>query len=192
MRTAINVYAAPERLMTEAALASIYQYFGIPTFGMGGCTDAQVLDEQAGAECGMMALWAALTGINLAHDAGYLGSGMIGDLRAIVLNDEVNSYVRHVLVRGLIVNDDTRAIEALAHLGPGGHFLADEHTVDHFRTEFWFPTLFNRLTLGTWIEKGKKSTKELLAEKVRQILSSHQPKALPATIISQLEKMAGC
>jgi len=100
------VYVAPERLMTQAALAKVYQYFGIPTWGFGGCTDALNLDEQAAMEFGMMSMWAPLCGINLAHDVGYLGSGMIGDLRAIVLNDEINAYVRHLLCRGVSVDRD--------------------------------------------------------------------------------------
>ena len=35
MRTAVNVYAAPERLKTQAALAAIYQQFRLPTWGFG-------------------------------------------------------------------------------------------------------------------------------------------------------------
>jgi len=191
MRTAINVYAAPERLTTQAALAAVYQRFGIPTWGFGGCTDALVLDAQAGAEFATLALWASLTGINLAHDVGYLGSGMVGDLRAIVHNNEINRYVRHVLVRGVPVTDETMAFDAMERVGSGGAYLSDEHTRDHFRTELWPPGLSNRLSLEGWQKAGKETMEGRLTGAVREILSSHEPKPLDPEIARALDEMAG-
>ena len=189
MRTSINVYAAPERLMTQAASTAIYQHFEIPSWGFGGCTDALLLDEQAGAEFGLFAMWAVLTGTNLAHDVGYLGSGIVGDLRAIVLNDEINSYVRHMLARGVPVNEATMALDAIARVGPGGLHLADEHTLEHFKTELWFPELSNRLNLNAWIQDGKKTMKDRLDEKTKEILRSHKPKPLSPETVHALNEM---
>jgi trimethylamine---corrinoid protein Co-methyltransferase len=189
MRTSINVYAAPERLMTQAALAAIYQHYGLPTWGFGGCTDAHVMDEQAGAEFGLLTLWALLSGINLAHDTGYLGSGMIGDLRAIVHNNEIHSYVRHLLVRGVPVNDDTRALSAISAVGPGGQFLGSDHTFNHFRSELWFPSLSNRLNLTAWQSAGSTSMGVRLGEKVREILRTHQPVPLNGKTLERLLAM---
>jgi len=189
MKTTINVYASPERLMTQAALTSIYQHFGIPTWGFGGCTDAQILDEQAGMEFALLTIWASLCGINLAHDVGYLGSGMIGDLKAIVFNDEIVSYVRHALRQGIQVNNETRAIDIIERVGPDGHFLGEEHTLNHFRTEFWFPFLSNRERLESWEEQGRKTMREKLDEKVRDILANHRPKPLSPEVIKEIEKL---
>jgi trimethylamine--corrinoid protein Co-methyltransferase len=190
MRTSINVYAAPERLMTQAALAAIYQHYGLPTWGFGGCTDAQVMDEQAGAEFGLLSLWAVLTGINLAHDTGYLGSGMVGDLRAIVHNNEINSYVRHLLVRGVPVHDDTRALSTISAVGPGGQFLDKDHTFNHFRRELWSPGLSNRLNLTAWQSAGSTTMGLRLGEKVREILRAHQPIPLNGKVTERLRVIA--
>jgi len=189
MKTGVNVYAAPERLMTQAVLSSIYQHFGIPTWGFGGCTDAQILDEEAGMEFAMLTLWASLCGINLAHDVGYLGSGGVGDLKAIVFNDEIISYVRHVLCRGIHVNNETQAIEVIERVGPGGNFLSEEHTLKHFRTEFWEPDLLNRMGLDSWRKQGEKTMKSKLEEKVKEILNNHMPEPLAPEVITELEKI---
>jgi len=190
MKTSINAYAAPERLMTQAALAAVYQQLGLPTWGFGGCTDAQVLDEQAGYEYGLFSLWAVLSGINLAHDTGYLGSGMIADLRAVVMSDEINSYVRHLLVRGVPVNGNTRAISALAENGLGGNFLTSWHTIDNFRTELWFPQISNRLNLPGWEAAGSPTAGKKLGEKVRSILESHRAEPLDDKTVNRLKEMA--
>lgn len=188
MRTMINVYAAPERLMTQAALAGVYQYFGIPTWGMSGISDAILLDEQAGVEYGVSSLWAALSGVNLAHDVGYLGSGMVGDLRAIVLNDEINSYVRHMLCKGIKVDNEHLAMETIQRVGHSSNFLDDPHTFQHFRSSLWSPELFNRSDIQRWEEKGSISIKKQLGEKVRQILNEHSPQPLKPEVTEELNR----
>jgi trimethylamine---corrinoid protein Co-methyltransferase len=189
MKSAINVYAAPGRLTTQAALAAFYQHFGFPTWGFGGCTDAQILDQQAGMEFAMLNLWAGLCGVNLAHDTGYVGSGMIGCLSSLVLNDEMIDYVRHVLCRGVIVNEDTRALAVLERVGPGGNFLTDPHTFGHFKKEFWRPFLLNTDRHEAWMNKGAKKAGDKADEKAREILKNHAPKPLPQKILDGLEEL---
>jgi len=189
MRTMVNIYAAPERLLTEAVLCAINQHFGIPTWGFGGCTDAQVLDEQAGMEFAFLAMWASLTGVNLAHDVGYLGNGMVGDLRAIVLNNEINSYVRHVVRTGVPVSRETQAFDAIARVGHGGNFLADDHTLAHFREAFWRPHVSNRYPLNVWRDHGSTTMKSRLKERVADILAQHKPAALPSSVFRTLEQL---
>jgi trimethylamine--corrinoid protein Co-methyltransferase len=189
MSSAINVYAAPGRLMTQAILASFYQHFGIPTFGFGGCTDAHILDQQAGVEFAMLNLWAGLSGINLAHDTAYLGSGTIGCLRSLVLNDEMIGYVRHMLCRGVKMNRETQAIDAIERVGPGGHFLTDQNTLDHFKEELWRPFISNRERYDAWKEGGAKTVGDKAGEKAKEILKGHTPKPLGQEVLRELEKM---
>jgi trimethylamine--corrinoid protein Co-methyltransferase len=189
MSSAINVYAAPGRLMTQAALTAFYQHFGIPTWGFGGCTDAQVFDQQAGMEFAMLNLWASLCGVNLAHDTAYVGSGMVGCLRSLVYNDEIIGYVRHVLCRGVIVNRETQALSVLERVGPGGHFMMDDHTLHHFREELWTPFLSNRDRYEAWKEKGGKTVGEKADERVKEILKKHNPKPLSTEIVKELGTM---
>jgi len=189
MRTAINVYSAPERLKTQAALASIYQHFELPTWGFAGCTDALILDAQSGEEFGMVSLWASLCGVNLAHDVGYLGSGMVGDLRAIVLNDEINAYVRSILRQGVAVDPDHLAHDAIQRIAAGGNYLEDEHTLQHYRTEFWHPRLSNRDSLAGWQQKGSPEIAERADDVVKEVLGSRQERRLDPKLQRELNRM---
>lgn len=186
MRSSVNVYAAPERMLTMWALTSIYQHLGIPTWGFGGCSDAQVLDEQAAMEFALLNLWASLTGVNLAHDTGYLGSGMIGSLQSLVLNDEIIGYTRHVM-RGVGINEDTLATEVIDRVGPGGHYMGDLHTVMHFRSEFWQPGLSNRMRYEAWKKDGSQTMGVRLTEKAREILRTHKPQPLDPDQIRRMQ-----
>jgi trimethylamine--corrinoid protein Co-methyltransferase len=187
MKSAINIYAAPGRLMTQAALAAFYQHFGLPTWGFGGCTDAQILDPQAGMEFALLNLWAGLCGVNLAHDTAYVGSGMIGCLSSLVLNDEIIGYVRHILCRGAPVNRETLALEALVRVGPGGNFLTDAHTFRHFKEEFWRPFLLNTDRYEVWKEKGARAAGDKADAMVRAVLKNPVRKPLPQGLLEELD-----
>ena len=188
MKTSVNAYAAPERLKTEAVLASVYQYYGLPTWGFGGCTDSTVLDEQAGMEFGMLTLWASLTGINLAHDTGYLASGMAGDLRAVVWNDEIIDNVRCLLLQGIPVDRDRAAVECIHRVGPGGEFLSDDHTMRYFRTDMWEPTFLNRKSITAWNNSGRETLSAKLTRRVRKILEHHNPEPLDPEAAQYMRK----
>ena len=43
-------YASPEFQLTKAAIAQLGQWYGIPTWGYAGCSDAKVMDGQAALE----------------------------------------------------------------------------------------------------------------------------------------------
>jgi len=40
-------YASPEFQLTKAAVAELGRWYGLPTWGYAGCSDAKVMDEQA-------------------------------------------------------------------------------------------------------------------------------------------------
>ena len=102
-------YGAPEWRLTNSAFADLYHYYGIPMWSTVG-SDAHCLDEQAGMEHAFGTLLAALDGANLIHDVGYLGQGLLGDPAAIVMCDEIISYVKRVL-RGFDLDPEMMALE---------------------------------------------------------------------------------
>lgn len=190
MRTSINAYAAPERLKTEAVLASVYQHFGIPTWGFGGCTDSITLDEQAGMEFGLLTLWASLTGVNLAHDTGYLASGMAGDLRAVLWNDEIIDYTRNILLAGVKADRPRSAVETIRRVGPGGQFLGDDHTLKYFRSDMWEPRFLNRRNIAGWKAEGKQGLTPRLSQEIEKILGNEELRektALPRDLDDELK-----
>lgn len=88
-------YGAPEFRLTNSAFADLYHYYGIPMWSTVG-SDANCIDEQASMEHAFGTLMAALDVANLIHDVGYLGQGLLGNPAAIVMCDEIVSYVNVV------------------------------------------------------------------------------------------------
>jgi trimethylamine--corrinoid protein Co-methyltransferase len=174
LRTQIEPYAPPEMRGLGAAQAHFY---GLPYFGLAGCTDSKVLDAQAGAETGMTLLVDALSGANLIHDLGYMESGITGSLQLLVMCDELIGWIRSFM-EGTQVNEDTLALDVVDEVGPDGHFLGSDHTMRHFR-EDWYPNLVDRQNYEDWVASGKKSFKDRAKEKVEEILRDENPWTLP-------------
>jgi trimethylamine---corrinoid protein Co-methyltransferase len=181
-------YTAPEFRLTHSAYADLFHYLGLPIWGTAGCSDSQFPDLQAGAEYGFTLLNAALDGCNLIHDCGYIGQGFVASPEMILFANEVIGVVKRYM-RGFEVDDEHLAMEVIRKVGPGGHFLSEKHTLDHFMKEHWRPTLFNRENLPNWIKKGKKTVDQKLIEKALEILKNHKPEPLAQAVKGKLDEI---
>lgn len=187
MRTTVWSYGAPELSLMCAAEADITQYYGLPMYGTAGCTDSQELDPQAAVEAALSCLMATLSGANLIHDVALMGSATVVSLEMIVLMDEVLGMIEHV-VKGVEVNTGTLTTDLIDKVGPGGTYIAEDHTYENFR-RFWYPELFDRARhetsgLGKEVGLGKK-----LNRKVREILETHEVEPLPDDVLKDLGEL---
>jgi trimethylamine--corrinoid protein Co-methyltransferase len=181
-------YTAPEFRLTHSAYADLFHYYDLPIWGTAGCSDSQFPDLQAGAEYGFTLLNAALDGTNLIHDCGYIGQGFVACPEMIVFADEVIGMVKRYM-RGFEIDDEHLALDVIRKVGPGGHFLSEKHTLDHFMKEHWRPALFNRENLPNWVKKGKKTVNDKLIEKAIEISKNHNPEPLPHGIKERLDRI---
>jgi trimethylamine--corrinoid protein Co-methyltransferase len=188
MKTTIFSYGAPEMSLMVAAMAQMAQYYQLPFFGTAGCSDAKFPDPQAAAEVAFSCLSSALVGANLVHDAGsWLDHGSLASPTFMVLVNEI-LYMVNQFVRGMPVNDDTLALDVIDKIGPGGHYLYEDHTMEHFR-EVWYSDLFDRSIYQTWLERGAERFADRLREKTGRMME-HQPGPLPEHVLKELERMA--
>jgi len=188
MARATCIYGCPEYRLILSACADLYRHYEIPVWGTAGVTDAHGLDLQAGMEWGGSLLLNALAGVNLIHDVGYMGQGLIGHPAALVVCDEMISYTRRFL-RGFVLDDDHLDLDCIRQVGAGGSFLSAEQTARMFRSEHWRPNLFNRESLAAWAKDGRRDLAELALEKSRAILRHHVPAVLPDSVQDELNRI---
>jgi trimethylamine--corrinoid protein Co-methyltransferase len=187
MRTSCISYAAPEMRLGNSAFCDLYHFYNLPMWSSAG-SDAQVLDTQGAWENAMGILLAALDGANLIHDVAYLGQGLLGDPAAIVLCDEIISYVKRI-VRGFDLSTESLAVEVIQRTGPGGNYLTDEHTLRNFRESLWQPQLINRDNPDTWLAKGGQRHEERARQRALEILASADPAPLSAGVGERLTEL---
>ncbi len=182
MRTTVDAYADPTNRVMLVELAHRY---GLPIFGLTGCSDSKLPDEQAAAEAAFAILLETLAGAQMAHDVGYLEGGMTNSIDQIVICDELIAYTKQFM-RKLEINADTLALDLIDQVGPDGDYLSAEHTLNHFR-EDWYPKLFDRRNYEDWKNAGGKTLRQRANEKALKLLNSHKPEPLPDDVQARID-----
>jgi trimethylamine---corrinoid protein Co-methyltransferase len=188
MGTGLTAIAAPEMSIGLAAQAEVARHFGLPTWGLAGCTDAKVVDAQAGAESAFGILAQGMAGLNLIHDVGYMDSAMVCAVEQLVLGNEIIGMTKRYL-RPFAVDAASVARDVIARVGPGGNFIEEKHTFDHFRHELHRPRLFTRQHYTGWVKDGAKDTARRVQDEIRRLVDNHRPRALPEKVMTALDQI---
>ena len=182
MKTTIGSYGAPEFHLQVAAASELAAHYMLPFYGTAGCSDAKFIDEQAIAEVTMELMSTILSRANLVHDVGVMDHCNSVSPEMVVFVDELITGLK-VYERGIDLSDLPEALEVIAKVGPGNHFLGEEHTLQKFKN-IWYPELFSR----DMKNKDSSSVREKIRSKIKHIEESHQVLALPEELIRELNK----
>lgn len=186
MRTGNIALGAVEAGLINAATAQLARFYGMPSRGTGGTTEAKLPDLQAGFEKALTLLFAALSGINFVYDAaGSLDSTLAVSYEQLVVDDELCGIAARA-ARGIEVSEEALALELIEEVGPGGHYLAKVHTAKRARAEHYMPKLFTRARWGTWREQRKLVEEAGL--RVNRLLMEHAVEPLDRDIERQLNE----
>jgi len=118
---------------------------------------------------------------------GMLELGITFDLTQLVIDNEIARMVR-IAIKGIEVNDETIALEAIKQVGPGGNFLSAEHTLKHMKEQS-HSKLIDRKMRESWESSGSKDMVERAHEELLSILKNHKPEPLPAETLSSLRSI---
>ena len=182
MRTMVQPYCQPDPLGITHAVS---HHYNLPMFGLGGCTDSKIVDQQAAAEAALTLMAETLGGANLIHDLGYMESGLCGSLAQLVICNEMVGWIEKMMAP-VEINEETLALDLIDQVGPDGSFLDSDHTMQHFR-ERWYPQVFERGNYDQWMEAGGLSLDLRAAQRADTILKEHQPEPLPEDVQQQLK-----
>ncbi|UCE46240.1 MAG: trimethylamine methyltransferase family protein, partial [Phycisphaerales bacterium] len=186
-RTSICSFGSPEQGLMAAAMVQMAKHYGFPVYVNVGRTDAKLPDAQAGVEKAASLLLAALAGADTFGHCGICGTDHAGSLLWLYLDNEVADYVKR-MVRGFEVDAEKVAAEIVQKVGPGGNFLAEEHTVRNFRQELWLPgPAWTRQSWDGWAQSGGLSMAERITEQVRKILVTHKPEPLDTQLANEVD-----
>jgi trimethylamine--corrinoid protein Co-methyltransferase len=179
---------SPEESLMHLGLNQVAHYYDLPSeIGIVGGTTSKVLDTQAGYERAITILTHLSTTPDIALGIGALEGGRMTSAEALVIDNEIIDYALR-FVEGIEVNDDTLAVDIIDKVGPGGIYLGEKHTVQHFR-ERWMSRLSDISRYETWEKQGSRSIDEVAREKVREILATHKVTPLPEDVEKEIGRI---
>ena len=171
------------------AMAQMAGFYGFPVYINVGLTDAKVPDAQAGIEKATSLLLGALAGADTFGHCGICGTDHAGSLLWLYLDNEIGEYVKRI-ARGFDVDSERIAADLVKSVGPGGNFLAEEHTVRHFREELYLPgPAWTRQGWDAWANAGKLSMADRIKERIEQILTTHKPQPLEPDLAREVDSI---
>lgn len=195
LRSGAYTGGGPEDFLFGAATNALADFYGVPLSMGSFATGAKEPDWQAGLENGLSTFMASAVRSDMLLGVGLLHGSRIWSYEQMLLDCEIYAIVRAML-RGIAVDDEALALEAIRRAGPGGDYLTDPHTLRHMR-ELWQSRFFDRRPYGAWEEK-RDGARDWARARAREILATHEPDPLDpavaaelAAIIAAVEREAG-
>ncbi|MDP2899120.1 MAG: trimethylamine methyltransferase family protein [bacterium] len=191
-RTSICSFGSPEQALMAVAMVQMGRFYGFPVYINVGLTDSKVLDVQAGIEKASTMVLGALAGADTFGHAGICGTDHGAGLAWLAVDDAIMGYVKRI-VRGFQVNPETIAADLVRMVGPAGSYLAEEHTVKHFREELWLPgRAWTRETWDLWEAQGRTSMADRILEEVSHILATHKSELMDEALAQEIDRIVEC
>lgn len=177
MKTTQMIFAGPEQALMAVGMTQLGKFYGFPVCVNVGLTDSKIVDAQAGLEAGITLACGAMAGADVFGHLGIAGVDQAASLTMLVMQHEIIGYVERML-EGVEVTDEKLGIDVITRARESGSFLADEHTVRHFREELWFPDLLDRRFWEAWASDEKSDMRARCVEMKDRILREHVPEPM--------------
>jgi len=187
MKSGSPAFGTPEFMKAALVGGQLARRVGVPYRSSNVCA-ANAVDTQAGYES-VFSLWGAIMGgANFVmHGAGWLEGGLRASYEKMVVDADILQMVASFL-DPIIVDDATLATDAIAEVGPGGHFFGIQHTQDRFRDAFFAPMVSDWRNFESWEEAGSPTAENHASRLVRELLDAYQQPAMPAEVAAELDE----
>lgn len=185
-RTGEMLFASPEHPLLNIAATQLAEYYGLPNWASAGRTESKMLDIQSGYEHSFSVPLVALAGATFISSlCGLMSSGTAVSFEQLVIDDEIAGMTRRVL-KGIEIDSEHCALDLVKSLGPGGNFLAEHHTIQHMRKDFFFPSVADISGWAEWERKGRPTALQRAKERAKKIIASHSTPPLPQDVCRQI------
>jgi trimethylamine--corrinoid protein Co-methyltransferase len=149
-------------------------------------TGAKESNWQAGLENSLSTFMASIVMSDMLLGVGLLHGSRIWSYDQMLMDCEIFAIVRKMMA-GIVVDDDTLALDTIAAVGPGGNFLAQKHTLSHMR-ELFLPEFMDRRPYNEW-EAQRDDARNWAVDKARRILNRHTPDPLEPKLSAELARI---
>lgn len=186
LRTGAYTGGGPEDYLFGAATNVLADFYQVPLSMGSFATGAKQPNWQAGVDNSLSTFMASVVMSDMLLGVGFLHGSRIWSYAQMLLDCEIYNIV-HKMMQGILVDDETLAMEAIRAAGPGGNFLAQRHTRRHMR-EVFLPQFMDRRPYNVWEEQGDGPA-DWAQARAREILEKHQPEPLDEKLSQELGRI---
>ena len=185
MKSGAPAFGTPEYMRATQMTGQMARFYGLPLRASNACA-ANAPDAQAAWESAF-SLWACVSSrVNMVyHAAGWLEGGLCASYEKFVMDCETIQQIVHYM-GGVSAGPDDIAVDAIAEVGPTGHFFGVGHTQERYETAFYGPFLSDWRNYETWAEAGAAQTAERANGIWKKMLAEFEPPPMDEAVREEL------
>ena len=182
MNSGAPTFGTPEAAHITYGAGQLARRMTLPFRSSGSFCGSKLPDAQAAYETANSLNMGLLSGVNfMLHACGWLEGGLVASFEKFVMDADQLGALHH-LARGVEIDENAQALDAIREVGPGGHYLGCAHTQANFKEAFWKSDLLDYKPFETWSDEGARDTQSLAAARVEKLLGDYvQPPMDPET-----------
>jgi trimethylamine--corrinoid protein Co-methyltransferase len=186
MKTGAPMGGTPEAAQMMYLMGALARKYRLPWRTSGFHVGSKLNDAQAGYEANMLMHAAILAGANyIWHSAGWLEAGLTCGYSKFATDcEQLVGWYKYA--GGLSFDDFKDALAAIREVGPAGHFLGTQHTLEHFESAFFMPSLMDFNSFEQWNAEGARDHDTRGREKARAMLADYEEPKLDEGIAEGL------
>jgi len=179
LRTGAYTGGGPEDFLFGAATNVLSDFYNLPLSMGSFATGAKEPNWQAGIDNSFSTFMACVSMSDMLLGVGLLHGSRIWSYAQMMMDCEIFDIVFRMM-GGIVVNEETLALDTIHKVSPHGNFLTQKHTRQHMR-DIWVPKYMDRRPYEVWLEKGDNAP-DWAKAKAAEIYRDHQPEPLDPKI----------
>ena len=178
MKTGAPMGGTPEAAHMMFMMGQLARKYRLPWRTSGFHVGSKINDAQAGYEANMLMHAAILSGANyIWHVAGWTEAGLCASYSKFVTDaEQLVGWYKYA--KGPSFTDFKEAMAAIREVGPAGHFLGTQHTLEHFESAFFMPSLMDFNSFEQWSAEGSFDHDTRGRNKARAMLAEYEAPAM--------------
>ncbi|EHS53587.1 trimethylamine methyltransferase [Rhizobium sp. PDO1-076] len=154
LRSGSPTFGTPEPAIGSMVIGQLARRLKLPLRCAGNFSNSKLPDAQAMQEGVMSMLSAVHCGANfILHSAGFVDGLLAMSYEKFMMDSDFCGAL-HSYLAGVVVDDNTLAMDAFLEVGPGSHFLGSAHTMRNYQTAFWDSAVSDNEPFEKWSEAG--------------------------------------
>ena len=187
MNSGAPTFGTPEASHITYGAGQLARRLGLPYRSAGSFCGSKLPDAQAAYETANSLNMGLLSGVNfMLHACGWLEGGLVSSFEKFVMDADQLGTLHH-LAKGVAIDENAQAMDAIREVGPGGHYLGCDHTQRNFKEAFWKSDLLDYKPYETWEEEGARDTQTLASLRVEKMLADYQQPAMDVSVREALD-----
>jgi trimethylamine--corrinoid protein Co-methyltransferase len=186
-RSGDYVYSATSAQLANAASIQLAHYYGVPAFSGSsfGGSSYELNRWQVGKENVYLPLLEVMLGADMCFSMGIIGDDNLFHPARVIFDREVFQAVR-TISQGIEVTKGTLLLDSVRRVGPRGHFLLENYTVENL-LKLWSPSILFQKPTET--AARYEDPARLAWEEINWIMEHHQVPELESSVRNELTRI---